>query len=194
MGKIALGIALIAVAQAAYCAGSQNSNSTDTAATVKSVEIDTSKFFTVSGHELRLQNQTGQCVLEHRLAGKDGPVNQQPLALQSPCYFLMWRFAPDKKVKRSSGGVPVGEQGAPEAWRYASAKNVTALIVVGDQNKDDPRYVWHADHGYHCGVSLQGVLLHEKQLSLSAAIKNGGLHCVETGTDQKMFWMLAHPR
>lgn len=197
MRTIGIAFALFAVAGAAYCDSAHNNSSTSSAnstGTVKPVLIDPARFFSVSGHELRLQNQEGRCVLEHRLAGKEGPINRQSLALQSPCYFLTWRHTPDKKAKIFSGGVPVGEQGAPEAWRFASAKNATVLIVVGDQNKDDERYAWHVERGYHCGVSQQGVLLRAQQLSLAAALSNDGLHCVESGTDQKQFWILAHQR
>lgn len=150
--------------------------------------------FIVAGHELRLLNAPGQCELEHKLADQRGPANRQTLGLQSPCYFLLWQHAPDKRNRGAAGGVPVGKRGEPEAWRFASAKNTIALLVVGDHDKSDPRYAWHSAAGYHCGTSLQGVLLIKSKLSLAGAFTNSGLHCAEVGTDQKMFWLAAHPQ
>jgi hypothetical protein len=43
------------------------------------------------------------------------------------------------------------------------------------------------------GASLQAVLLREGRIILSRKRAQAGVFCVETGLDEKDFWLLAHP-
>jgi hypothetical protein len=83
------------------------------------------------------------------------------------------------------------------AWRYADAKGVVALAVIGDPVPETLRtsslYKLRERQGLSCASSVQGVLLHVDRIQLSKKREHAGIFCAELGLDEKDFWMLAHP-
>ncbi len=157
------------------------------------------QYYNVENHQISLHSEGSQCVLQHQATdsiGVIGPSQRLVLALRPPCYFMLWQAPPPKKARGSiSGGIAVGKQGGVLAWRYASAKNAIVLAIIGDPDEDAsfPSYAPSIALGYHCGISMQGVLLRKNNVSLSTVRKNNAVYCVETGVDEKNYWLLAHP-
>ncbi|HEY0705803.1 MAG TPA: hypothetical protein VGG33_03355 [Polyangia bacterium] len=152
----------------------------------------------VAGHALALAAEGEACVLLHRPAGApaDAPEDRHRLALAPPCHFLVWQTQPPARAGSPSDGVSLGTVGAPMAWRYKSAKDLIALAVIGDaltdQQKSEAILARRLAAGLRCAPSLQGILLTATQARLTKKRDHTQVHCVEAGTDEKTFWLLAH--
>jgi hypothetical protein len=83
------------------------------------------------------------------------------------------------------------------AWRYAGAKGVVVLAVIGDPVPEKLRasslYRLREQQGMNCASSLQGILLYTNEIRLSKKREHAGVFCAELGLEEKDFWLLAHP-
>lgn len=152
--------------------------------------------YSVAGHQIRLLVEEGGCWLTHRAAGKG--LERLRFNLHPPCYLLTWQRPPPQRADAEgvSDGLPLGNIGDPIAWRYRSAKGVIAVAVIGDPIPDDIRssslYKSRQQQGYLCASSMQGILFLGNKVRLSKKRENVGLFCVESGVEEKDFWMFAH--
>jgi hypothetical protein len=152
--------------------------------------------YSVAGHQIRVLVEEGGCWLTHRAAGKG--LERLKFNLHPPCYVLTWQRPPPQRADAEgvSDGLPLGNIGDPIAWRYRSAKGVIAVAVIGDPLPDDIRssslYKSRQQQGYRCASRKQGVLFLGNKARLSTKRENAGLLCVESGVEEKDFWMLAH--
>jgi hypothetical protein len=152
--------------------------------------------YTVGRHQISLLVEADACLLAHGIDGKN--IETFKLDLRPPCYLLTWQRPPPQLGDRKgpSDGVPVGEIGDPVAWRYRSAQGAIALAVIGDPVPDDMRlskaYKFRQEQGYRCASSMQGVLLQGDKARLSKKRENVAIFCVESGAEEKDFWMLSH--
>lgn len=154
--------------------------------------------YTVGTHQISLltEARADTCLLTHSIDGKN--IETLKLDLRPPCYLLTWQRPPPQPIDRKgpSDGVPVGEIGDPVAWRYQSAHGTIALAVIGDPVPDDMRlskaYKSRQEQGYRCASSMQGVLLLGDKAKLSKKRENVAIFCVESGAEEKDFWMLSH--
>jgi hypothetical protein len=152
--------------------------------------------YNVAGHRIRLLVEEGGCWLTHRAEGKG--LKRFKFDLNPPCYFLTWQRSPPQRTGAEgvSDGLPLGNIGDPIAWRYRSAKGVIAVAVIGDLIPDDIRssslYKSRQQQGYRCASRKQGILFLGNRAWLSKKSESAGLFCVESGVEEKDFWMLAH--
>lgn len=153
--------------------------------------------YSVAGHVLRLVVDGGSCVVEHRASGP--AMNRLTLDLHPPCHLLTWRQSPPRASQATdvSDGRPLGDIGGPMAWRYAGAKGVVVLAVIGDPVPEKLRasslYRLREQQGMNCASSLQGILLYTNEIRLSKKREHAGVFCAELGLEEKDFWLLAHP-
>jgi hypothetical protein len=145
--------------------------------------------YAAGDQNFRLSVTENSCAIEQA-----GAARRLVLDLRPPCYFAVWRDPPPRI--KASGPSPVGGVGDPAAWRYGAKRNMTVVAVIGDPVPDrlcsDPVCRSRARANFHCGASLQAVLLREGRITLSRKRAQAGVFCVETGLDEKEFWLLAH--
>jgi hypothetical protein len=141
---------------------------------------------------VRLMTSNDFCVIEQSL--RDGQTRRLTLDLRPPCYFPVWRNAPPRNAARTSRAL--GAAGDPIVWQYGKT-NTTVIAVIGDPIPERmcPGGACRAPprQDFRCGGSLQAALLRGGQLTRSAK-RGPGMFCVDTGLDEKEFWLLAHPR
>lgn len=152
--------------------------------------------YVVAGHVVRVLGEEGQaCQFHYKPVGSQAAFSVQNLNLLAPCYLLLWQIEPARK-RPGNAAVPVGKIGAPLAWRYASAKNALTLAVIGDPVGDNLRqsalYRLRQAQNMHCAGSVQGILIRANQVNVSQVRGQVGVLCLETGMDEKDFWLLAH--
>lgn len=145
------------------------------------------RHFVLDGERLGIGSEGERCFLERENV-------RVSLDLRPPCHFLLWLQEPPLAPGGPSDGRPVGKKGDIRAWRYGADDPVLVLAVVGDPV---PERLWRAreawrDAGFRCGARVQPVLIRGGELTPSAA-RPEGLACVESGLDEKMFWVFAHP-
>ena len=149
-----------------------------------------SPHYAAGDETFRLSVTENSCAIEQA-----GAARRLVLDLRPPCYFAVWRNPPPRM--KASGPSPVGGVGDPTAWRYGGKRNMTVVAVIGDPVPDrmcsDPICRSRQAQNFHCGASLQAVLLRKGRITLSRKRAQAGVFCVETGLDEKDFWLLAHP-
>lgn len=122
------------------------------------------------------------------------------LDLTPPCYVLLWTEPPPRLTngRAESGGQPVGRQGDAMAWKYATAHDAKVLAVIGDPVGDpyraDPLFKTRQEKGYRCGGSLQGIKVFKGGPVATVKWNQKAAYCVETGIDEKDYWMLGHDK
>ena len=150
--------------------------------------------YAVAGHTFRLAVTDSVCAIEQ--AVNAGAARRFVLDLRPPCYLVVWRDPPPR-MRKASGSNPVGGVGDPAAWRYGRKSNTTVVAVIGDPVPERlcPELTCRSPQrqNFHCGASLQAVLLRDGRIKLSRKREQVGVFCVETGLDEKDFWLLAHP-
>jgi hypothetical protein len=151
-----------------------------------------SEFVAPDGSVLRLVTSNDFCAIEQSLQG--GQTRRLMLDLRPPCYLPIWRNAPPRNVAGTSR--PLGATGDIAVWQYGK-NNTTVVAVIGDPVPErmcpDGSCRAPLRQNFRCGGSLQAGLLRGRQLARSAK-RGPGVFCVETGLDEKEFWLLAHPR
>lgn len=151
--------------------------------------------YRVGKHKINLLTEEDSCLLIHSADGEN--FEKLKLDLRSPCYLLTWqRLPPVTHGQGPSDGVAVGGVGDPLAWQYQSAKGAITLAVIGDPVPEKIRsgkaYESRLKQGYRCASSMQGVLLRGDKARLSKKREHVGVFCVESGVDEKDFWLLSH--
>jgi len=122
------------------------------------------------------------------------------LDLAPPCYVLVWNEPPPRLTYASpeSDGQPVGAKGEAMAWKYPSAHDAKVLAVIGDsipeRLRGDSVLKIRQAKGYRCAGSLQGVKVVKGGPVPTAKWGQGNIYCVETGIDEKDYWMLGHDK
>ena len=148
-------------------------------------------FVAPDGSVLRLVTSNDVCAIEQ--TQQNGQARRLTLDLRPPCYFPVWRNAPPRNAARTSR--PLGAAGDPAVWQYGKS-NTTVVAVIGDPVPQrmcpDGNCRAPPRQDFRCGGSLQAGLLRGGQLARSAK-RGPGIFCVETGLDEKEFWLLAHP-
>jgi hypothetical protein len=153
--------------------------------------------YRVGQHEIGLTVDSDSCWFTDTIDNQHA--RKLKLSLGPPCYLLTWQQSPP--IRRDGGGnisdgLPIGNIGDPIAWLYEKGKGVTTVAVIGDPIPPDLRssraYLSAHSRGYRCASSMQGVLLSEKKVELSKKRENVAIFCVESGADEKDFWLLSY--
>jgi hypothetical protein len=111
--------------------------------------------------------------------------------LRSPCYFMTWTEAPGPGTE---DGKPVGQKSELRAWRYRDKKGAVFLALIGDPVSPATTQRWGRSFpGSRCGESIQGVVVRKEGVEIGQKNGGGRVYCVETGMEEKNFWLLAHP-
>ena len=153
--------------------------------------------YSIAGHTLRLLTSKDACILEHHQGKSE--ITRLTLNIHPPCYLLTWNQKPPSKNLSSdvSDGVPIGGIGEPMAWQYARARNVLVLAVLGDALSQElisgNQYRLIKKQNFHCGSSIQGILIRDQKIELSTERANVGIFCAEIGIEEQDYWLLAHP-
>jgi hypothetical protein len=122
------------------------------------------------------------------------------LDLTPPCYLLVWNQPPPRlpNGRAESGGQPVGTRGEPMAWKYPTARGATVVAIIGDSVADSMRegslFKTRQAQNFRCAGSLQGVKFISGTPLTTPKRHQTGVYCVETGLEEKDFWMLAHDK
>jgi hypothetical protein len=81
-------------------------------------------------------------------------------------------------------------------WRYGGDDKVIVFAIIGDPVPatmcSDTECEWKAQQNYRCGTSVQGIFVYSNRIELSKKRERVGVFCVETGLDEKDFWLLAN--
>ena len=143
---------------------------------------------------VQLVSTATACYLDHWAANSDGgPRRRLTLGVVPPCHVLMWNDTPPRTSvsKGTSEGAPVGQKGDVRAWQYPSMRRTTVFIVIGDPVSEEEWAMRPKLRGLRCAKRSQAILLQAGDVALSKNIETG-FACVESGADEKVFWMFAH--
>ena len=128
----------------------------------------------VAGQRLEIIDRGGACVL--RAEGTAAGARQEfELAPKAPCHFL-----------RISGS------NVPRSIQYGDVKTEAVLIVSGTPASEKTRAMWKLEPGLVCGEESQGVLVRGGKVSVTKAVRKGGVACRDKGQDEKEYWAFAH--
>jgi len=111
---------------------------------------------------------------------------------------LVWNDPPPRlpNGRAESGGQQVGKQGDAMVWKYSTAHDAKVIAVIGDPVSDRHRsgslFKTRQAQNLHCAGSLQGVKVISGGPVLGPKRNQSAVSCVETGINEKDFWMLAH--
>lgn len=130
----------------------------------------------------------GDCFLAD-LPATGGPEVVFALGLRAPCYVLTWEHPPPKD--HPDGAVPIGGPGDAMAWHFGGAAGSTVLIAIGDPVSEAQWEKRPKLRGARCAARYRGVRLRGAAAELSARTADGFV-CVESGRDEKDFWMFGH--
>jgi hypothetical protein len=128
---------------------------------------DTIDEATVLAKSLRIVDRHAACYLVYG-------ASEFALAPKPPCYFL-----------RSSDH-------GPQYFPYSDVGVDAVLIVAGTPVSDALRREWGLSPDLVCGTASQGVLIKGTEVTVSAAVLEGGVLCKDIGSDEKNFWYFAH--
>lgn len=152
--------------------------------------------YSLAGYALKLIATGDKCAIEYQ-NGTNAPTRLS-LDMAPPCYLPVWRqpLPQPRRKSHATDVLPVGEIGAPIAWRHPRGR--TLFAVLGDPMPPDQvsskLYQTRLAQNMHCTSSMQGVWVLKNRLELAALRKDIGVVCVELGLEEKDFWLLAHPK
>jgi hypothetical protein len=150
----------------------------------------------LASRSLAVSQDGGRCVLTIVGKGAAGSSQVVPLDLREPCQLVVWQADAFKGPKAASGGVRIGADGEAMAWRYASAKNVTVAMVMGDAISEAAKSQRPnlAQMGF-CAANRQALLLPDDVAAPVRVLPKSSsprVICARFGVDEKDFWLAAH--
>jgi hypothetical protein len=151
---------------------------------------DTSRY-DVAGHRIGIAVRGGHCFVAD-VPAPGGTERLLALGLRAPCYLLTWP-GPAPSGETSDGAVPVGSKADAMAWRYGGTAGPTVLIAIGDPPSEAQWAKRPKLRNARCAVRYRGVRLRGAATDLSGHTAQGFI-CVESGRDEKDFWLFAHEK
>lgn len=84
------------------------------------------------------------------------------------------------------------ENGEIESYSYKDIGVDAVIMVVGNPISESIRELYGLEQEVECGSVSHGILIKNKNVSLSKTVLRNGVYCKEYGADEKNYWMFAH--
>jgi hypothetical protein len=121
------------------------------------------------GKDLILTTRNDQCLLS-----AEPNISSATLALKPPCHFM----------RTTTGEL--------EQHTYQGIGVDAVVIIVGNPISDAKRAKWGLNDKQVCGEKRQALLVLDSTPEISDKVLEGGVSCVDSGSDEKDFWYFAH--